>query len=80
MRAEVTWYALRLIVGNSMVYCAGGAAGGLAGGAEAGAGAGEEEAVVAGIGAALPAVSEPRPSLLNESASIFPVGENPFLS
>ena len=40
----------------------------------------EDDAVVEGSGAPLPAVSEPRPSLFSESASIFPVGGNPFLS
>jgi hypothetical protein len=41
---------------------------------------GEEAGVVEGIGAPFPAVLEPNPSLLSDTASIFPVGLIPFLS
>ena len=42
------------------------------------AGVAEEDAV--GNGAPLPAVPDPKPSLLRVAASIFPVGLMPFLS
>jgi hypothetical protein len=43
-------------------------------------GAGDVLEAAAGTGAPLPAVSEPRPILFSEIASIFPVGLMPFLS
>ena len=41
---------------------------------------GAEVAVAVGSGAPLPAVPDPKPSLLSDTASIFPVGFSPFLS